>query len=160
MKVNTKRVANRRTLAFRSLQEVLAEAERLAADTPTMLGNWSLGQTLAHLARAMDMAVDGFPFRVAWVIRLVGSWMKKWMLSRPMAPGFKLPRRAEEKLVPREETSTADGLAMLRRAVERFRKGPLLARHDILGAMTSGDWEMLQLRHAELHLSFAVPSGD
>jgi hypothetical protein len=124
-----------------------------------MTGNWSLGQTLAHLAKAMDMAVDGMPFRVPWFIRLVGPWLKNRMLSKPMPPGFKLPQHAQAHLVP-PPSGTEDGLAALRRSIDRFRAGPRKPKHDILGRMSDDDWVRLQLRHAELHLSFAVLDGE
>ncbi len=91
--VDTKKVA-RRTLHFNSLDEVLAEAERLVAGSPRMLGNWSLGQTLVHLARGLDMAVEPAPFRAPWYVRLVGPWLKTRFLTKPMSAGFKLPNDA------------------------------------------------------------------
>ncbi|MEX2188288.1 MAG: DUF1569 domain-containing protein [Pirellulales bacterium] len=155
--VDTKKVA-RRTLHFNSLDDIVAEAERLAAGSPKMLGNWSLGQTLVHLARAMDMAVETPPFRAPWIVRLIGPLLKKRLLTRPMSSGFKLPKDAAAHLIP-TTTSAADGLAVLRRSIDRFKAGPRLPRHDILGRMTDDDWLRLQLRHAELHLSFAAPDG-
>jgi hypothetical protein len=36
----------------------------------------------------------------------------------------------------------------------------MTARHPVLGKLTHEEWTQLHLRHAELHLSFAVPVSD
>ena len=46
----------RRELHFRFLEEVVAEAERLAAGKVRTTGNHSFGQILEHLALSHDMA--------------------------------------------------------------------------------------------------------
>ena len=55
----------RRTLRFNSIDEALAEAERLvAAEREGRLqcvGSWKLGQTLGHLATWANFAFDGYP---------------------------------------------------------------------------------------------------
>ena len=55
----------RSTLRFESLDEVLAEAERLSVaernGTLVRAGNWTLGQTLGHLATWCRFAFDGYP---------------------------------------------------------------------------------------------------
>lgn len=52
--VDTKKVAGRRMLRFESLDQVIADVDRLVeaerAGRLTRLGNWTLGQTLGHLA--------------------------------------------------------------------------------------------------------------
>ena len=59
MMIDTKKVANRRELHFSTLSETSDEVERLAAGPVQMLGNWSFGQILTHLAGAMNASVDG-----------------------------------------------------------------------------------------------------
>ncbi len=61
--VNTSKVSGRRELHFTSLDEILADAQRLAAGQYRQLGNWSLGQATTHLARTMKMSLDGAKFR-------------------------------------------------------------------------------------------------
>ena len=59
MAVKTSKVSGRRRLHFGSLDEVLAEAERLAAGPYRKLGNWRLGEILMHLALAGNKSIDG-----------------------------------------------------------------------------------------------------
>jgi hypothetical protein len=136
---------------------LLADAERLAAGQTTMLGNWSLGQIYMHLAKAIDTAIDGNPFMlpapVRWVTRPL---LKKRFLTRSLTPGFKIPGRAAA-LQP-AEISTAEGLAALRAAIARQKTDRTRAVHPILGTLTIDEWNAFHLRHAEMHMSFAVPA--
>ena len=62
--VNTKIVTGRRKLRFESYEEVLTDVEHLAAGEVRLLGNWSFGQILKHLALAVDSMIDGGPFNL------------------------------------------------------------------------------------------------
>src|ERR1700722_7218240 len=101
MSVNSKTVAGRRTLRFNSLDELIAEAERLVASPATrMLGNWPLGQLLSHLAKSMDASIDGISFRAPLHLRLFGLIVKKRMVHRGFPAGFTLPKEAEARAFP------------------------------------------------------------
>ena len=158
--INTAKVANRRQLHFNSLDDIAAEVERLAAFKELRaLGNWSSGQVLQHLASTMDNSIDGFPFFVPGPIKLVlRVFMKRRFLSKPMPPGFKLPRRAE-KMLP-GKTSWETALANFRDAMQRLKSETRRSPHPAFGPMTADEWEKIHCRHSELHLSFLVPTED
>jgi hypothetical protein len=157
--VETKKVSGRRQLRFSSLDEILADARQLAAQPVRQLGNWSLGQTFSHLARAMDLAVDEAKFKVPLMVRIIVPLFKKRILNGTMPPGFKLKKDAAKHLVPLEPVSTDAGLRELEAAVERQRSEPNRAKSPILGRLTEAEWNQLHCRHAELHLSFFVPEN-
>ena len=50
--INTKNVTERRKIRYESLDDVVAEAERMSGPDVHILGNWSPGQIHAHLAKA------------------------------------------------------------------------------------------------------------
>ena len=155
--VNTAKVSGRRKLRFNNFDEIQAEAERLAAGPVRQLGNWSLGQATAHLARAMTMPLDGSPTRAPLPIRMVVRLMKKRILTNGVRPGFKLPKQAADKYVPGPEISNEQGLSELRTSIARLKAEPLRHPHPVLGRLTREEWDQLHLRHAELHFSFFVP---
>ncbi len=155
--VNTAKVTGRRVLHFTALDDIRADAERLAAGGARQLGNWSLGQATVHLARTMKMAIDGDPICARFPMRLIARLMKRTMLTKGMRPGFKLPKAAEEKYVAAPYVSTDQGLNELRSAIERLKAESQRHPHPAFGPMTHQEWEQLHLRHAELHLSFFVP---
>jgi hypothetical protein len=157
--INTKAVQGRRTLHFTSLDEVVADAEKLVASPDTkMLGNWPLDQLLTHLAAAINGSIDGMPGQAPWFVRLAAPLIKGHVLKRGMQAGFKLPKEVEPKFFPSTASKDA-ALDTLRRAVARVQNERMTARHPAFGAMTHDEWMTVHLRHAELHLSFAVPGG-
>ena len=157
MPVDTGKVAGRRPVRYNSYDELLADAERLAAGENQTLGNWSLGQIYNHLAKAIHMTIDGPPFLLPWPLRIFFKlFMKQRMLQKMLPPGFKLPKRAESMLP--EPTTTADGLELLRAAIKRVKCTPQRGLHPAFGKMGPGEWDQFQLRHCEMHMSFVVPT--
>jgi Protein of unknown function (DUF1569) len=155
--VNTSKVEGRRELHFANLDEMLADAELLAAaERVKQLGNWTLGQALGHLANAMDMAVDGAKTSPPWLIRVMARTFKKRVLKK-MTPGYNLPSNVAKDLIPLPSLSTAEGIAMFRTAVRRLKATPQRAASPFLGRLTLAESDRLQCSHAELHLSFFVP---
>ena len=157
MAVKTGKVTGRRKVHYDSYQDLLNDAERLAGGEVRLLGNWSFGQILGHLARSMEFAIDGAPFKAPWAMRCIARlFMRQRLITRPMPAGFKLPGRAAEHLVP-DPLSTEEGMASLRAAIQRMHDETERQPHALLGELSLDEWDSLQLRHAEMHLSFVVP---
>lgn len=155
LKTNTRTVRGRRELHFKSLDEVVADAEVLVASPNTrMLGNWNLSQLIAHLTMAINHSIDGINAKAPWYIRLLGPLIKGRVLKK-MSPGFNLPKQVEAEFFP-TGLSPEEALQQLRTAVGRLRSEKMTARHPVLGQLTHEEWTQLHLRHSELHLSFAV----
>jgi hypothetical protein len=158
MSVDCKKVQGRRKLNFTSLDDVVADAEKLVA-TPTtkMLGNWPLGRLLTHLANSIDRSIDGSSVRAPLIVRLIAPFLKGRVLKNGMPVGTQLPKQAEVTLYPAVDTSQ-EGLEKLRAAVGRLRNEKMAAAHPVFGKITPEEWKQFHLRHAELHLSFAAPA--
>ncbi|REK05453.1 MAG: DUF1569 domain-containing protein [Planctomycetota bacterium] len=154
--VETAQVSGRRELHFDSYQEILDDVHRLASGPTKHLGNWSLGQCCEHLAKGMEYAVDGASFKASWILRLVGPLLKNRLITRPMKPGFKLPKNATPYLPGESDDSV--GIARLEKAIERMQNVTGPKPHVFLGAMTREEWDQLHFRHAEMHLSFILPA--
>jgi hypothetical protein len=158
MSVDTKNAVGRRKLRFTSLDEVVADAEKLVSSPDTrMLGNWPLGRLLTHLANGIDRSIDGSTIKAPWIVRLIGPFFKGRVLRNGMSAGTKLPKQAEASLYPPVD-SPREALEKLKAAVRRVRNEKMMARHPVFGKLTPEEWLQLHLRHAELHLSFASPS--
>jgi Protein of unknown function (DUF1569) len=156
--IDTSKVAERRQLHFNSLDDLRADVERLAKSKEVRaLGNWSPGQVLEHLAIVMDKSIDGFGHRPPALVRfLVRLLFKRRFLTKPMAPGFKLPAAAAAELVP-PATPLEAGLDHIRRGLVRLQTETMRAAHPVLGALSVAEWNQVHCHHAELHLSFLVP---
>jgi hypothetical protein len=156
--VNTAKVTGRRKVRYDSYNDLLRDAERLAAGKVRPLGNWSYGQVLEHLSRAMNAAIDGADYQVSWFIRLVAKlFFKNRALKGPMPAGFKLPSNAAKALVPEQSIDNEAALAMLRQAVHRMTHDTHRAPNVVFGELSLDEWDKLHLRHAEMHMSFLVP---
>jgi hypothetical protein len=155
MRVDTRKITGRRSPKYDTLAEFQADAERLANAEVEMLGNWSLGQVFRHLSIAINGSVDGFAFRLSFPeIMFVRIFMKKALLTQGIRPGYGRSRRWDS--VMPAETSVEEGLAALRAAIFRFQTETTRSPHPALGKLTSEEWKQFHLRHAELHMSFAL----
>ncbi|MCA9084130.1 MAG: DUF1569 domain-containing protein [Planctomycetaceae bacterium] len=148
-----------RELVFRSLDEVVAEAERLAAGEVRTTGRHSFGQILEHLARTHDITtgkvVGPSP---PWFMKLIIPLMKPFIFrDRPVKPGFKLPPNAEAYFWPDQEFDVATALEHLKESVRYYDTHGPLAKHPMFGKITREQSLSLNLRHAALHLGFVHP---
>lgn len=146
---------DRRTVRYEQFSDLIEDARRLAGGPHRTVGNWTFPQVLEHLASAMDMAFDGADFRAPWILRMFAPLFKNAVLTRPMKPGFRLPRAATN-LLPGPDASLATALAHLEHAVGRFENEEPSQPHPFLGRLTRSEYVQLHLRHSALHMSFVV----
>ena len=155
MTVHTKQVTGRRQVQYSSYQDILDDVHALAAGRTRALGNWSLGKICRHLTIAMDMAIDGTDFKPNLLVRIGGRLLKRRFLTRPLTPGFRLPKKAAF-LIP-SDGDAAEGIAELERAIARLGRVADRKPHPIFGPLTRDEWDQITFRHAAMHLSFIVP---
>ncbi len=155
MTVVTKKVKLRREVRYESFDDLLADAERLAAGEVRTLGNWSYGQILKHLAKSLDASIDGVGFMLPGPVRLAMKLlMMRRYLTKPLPPGFKATKAFQP-----DETSVDDGLAALRAAIARQGRETERMMHPAFGRISNQEWDQFNLRHAEMHMSFVEPVG-
>ena len=149
----------RRELQFNSLDDAVADVERLAKGPVRTTGNHSFGQIIEHLARTHDMAtgkvqVPAPPF----LMKLMLTLFKSRILSdKPLAPGVKLPKQSEAFFWPDQEFDVHEASARLKVSVENYKSNGPLENHPIFGNVTRAQNESLNCRHCAMHLSFVHP---
>ncbi len=158
--IDTRKVAQRRTLQFHTLHEILRDAEQLGAVTSETGeaicadGNWTPAQIVEHVTFFIDGAIDGFDFTAPLIIRIMGKFFRNSILNKPLKPGVKLPA-SMDVVLPDPQTTWEDAVSALRDAVRRIDSGERMTQPSpLLGAMTHEDWVKLHCRHAEMHFSF------
>ncbi len=155
--VSTRKASGRRVLRFASLDDLLADVDRLAAadrdGSVRRLGNWTVGQSLGHIAAWMDYGFDGYPMAVPWFIRILGRIIKKRAVLAPMRAGFRLPKTVDGTHAT-EIISVDEGLRRLAAAAQRLKAQSPTMPNPVFGSLSHQQWIDLNLRHAELHLSF------
>lgn len=159
MAVNTAQVSGRRKLHFADFSQLLADAEYVATHPCQTLGNWSVAQILDHLAVAANAPFDGLEgFKASWFTRhLIVPFIKNNLITKQMSAGFQIPREATS-LIPQANASAQASLEKLRQALARFSTELPRYPHPVMGELAFQEWVALTLRHAELHLSFIVPT--
>jgi len=158
MPVNAKTVQGRRDVSFQSMDDIVADAEKLAASSTTRtIGNWPIDKLIMHLSQTVDNSIDGFQSKAPLIIRLIMPFFKNKVINaKKLNPGINLPKAIIPVAFP-EAASLQDALDDLRRAVARTKTERMTARHPAFGQMTHEDWNTLHRRHSEMHLSFALP---
>lgn len=156
--IDTTKVTGRRELRFNTYDDLLADAERMAALEVTTLGNWSYPQILDHLAKSLNKMIDGpgfmLPMPMRFIMRLT---MMKKMVNEALDPGFKFPASVAKEFTPSPEVELHAALESLRAAIDRVKSDPTRAKHPAFGAITTEEWDQFQLRHCEMHMSFVQP---
>lgn len=162
--IDTGKVTDHRKLRFNTLDDLLAEVDRIvAADQAGRLrrtGNWTAGQIFGHLAAWMNYSYEGYPkgrARPPWFIRVYLRMRKKSYMRDGMPRGVKIPG-VEGGTFATEPLSTQEGAQRLRSVIQRAKKGePALHDSPAFGKMSEDDRITIQLRHAEAHLGFLKP---
>ena len=148
----------RRTLEFKSLDEAVADAERLASGETRTTGNHSFAQILKHLALTHDMATGKIvPPRPPFIMRMLMPVLKHLILRGPVKPGFKLPADAEAVFWPDGDIDVQEALQHLRESVENYKTQGPLAVHPVFGKLPRETNEHLNRSHCAMHLSFVHP---
>jgi hypothetical protein len=161
--IDTRRIKDRRRVRFDRIEDALRDSESLlAAEQGGKLratGNWTLGQALGHIAFWARAPFDGYPpmRRMPLALRLVMPLFKNRVLNRGLPAGSRIPN-ANGGTFGIEPMDAGQGLAELRAAFERLVHDCPQAPNPLFGRMTHDEWTKLNLRHAELHLSFFHPS--
>jgi hypothetical protein len=151
--------AERRKLWFDSIDELYDELEQIktaeADGRLRTLGSWTPGQILSHLAAWVEYAYEGFPMKPApWLIRVFLRWQLKKYLRGGMPSGVRIPK-VEGGTTGADDLPFDEAAGRLRVALERLQSDEP-ARYDspAFGALSHEQRIQLNLRHAELHLSF------
>jgi hypothetical protein len=149
----------RRTLDFRSFDEVTADVDHLAATPHDRCGRWDLATICDHLAKGMEVALDNKPIPLPIVIKLLAplagpAIFRRTLKTRRMPTGVKAP----PPFVPSENCDCTEAITHLKATIARARAFPgPMPRHPVFGQITPDQWREFILIHCAHHLSFLVP---
>ena len=148
-----------RRLKFDTIDDAIAELQRLSQEGYTQHGNWNLAQISNHCAYFITGIWDGYPFKIPWLMKvLLGkSMLKKILRGDHMKEGQYTP----QKPVPTaEELNEAEEVQKLISALEKLREYPEKEHaHPFFGHMTREQLQRLHTIHAAHHLNFLEPKA-
>lgn len=149
----------KRTLDFHSGDEVIVEIQRLRRDGYTKTKNWNLTQICEHLTATMAGGMDGFGFRLPWIMRAtVINWIFRRMLrTRKMSSGPTMTA-----LKPKTETGPDDD-AIIDTCIATIEQAKTfdgsLEDYPFLDGLEVEDWQQFMWMHAGHHLGFLDPES-
>ncbi|MEO0513108.1 MAG: DUF1569 domain-containing protein [Planctomycetota bacterium] len=158
------RSAARRSIHLRTVEDIAAELDRIAAaearGTLTTTGHWTPGENLDHVVKFMEMSMDGFPERAPWWVRAIGTVLKPFLFARlhdanALKPGTIDNRGRADFIEPTPGATSADAIDRGRRMIERLRSGERFEqRSPLFGTVTHEQWCLVHASHCNLHWSF------
>ena len=146
----------RRAVDFRTIDEAVAELDRLHTGGYEKGANWSLGQICNHAAIFVRGSMDGFTVPPPpWYIRLIAPiFVRRMLKTRKMPEGVKLPPH----LLPPatvDETKEVEELKGLLRRFENWKQP--LHKSNFGGYSDYETWKQIHLIHCAHHLGFLQP---
>ncbi len=147
----------RRTLRFRSLDDLLADTQMLVAAGVQAHGKWSTGQVIAHVASVIDASVEGVRFTLPFPMRILGRLIRNRSLKKGLPSGIKIPGKARSTFAPPASLTVEQAIGQLIAAVEKAKQRRMTAVSPVFGKLNHEQWVQLHCRHAELHFSFLSP---
>ncbi len=149
----------RRSIDFRSAEEVIDDINALRNTQYDRMGKWNLTQICEHLTGTMDGGMDGFGFRVPWIFRAtVARWGYRHALKKRKIgsgfPTFKILRPTYS------EASDNDGLidACIESCQRASSFNGSLKDYPLLDNLKVEDWRDFMWIHASHHLNFLIPT--
>ncbi|NRA58278.1 MAG: DUF1569 domain-containing protein [Phycisphaerales bacterium] len=145
--------APRRELRFETMQDILADAESIAAGPATTLGNWTAAQNIEHVRLLVHMSRVGADFMMPWPVRVLGRLLKTRFLRSSFKPGLK----TADVFQPPAEITMDEAIAAFRTEIGLASEaGAMSEPSPFLGKMTHEEWVQLHCRHAEHHFGYVV----
>lgn len=147
-----------RDLYFERFEDVLTDVERLVQNGYERAGNWDLAQVLDHLTFFLKGAVDGYTFKVPWILKvLLGKVVLNRILKqKKMKRGVFTP----QKPLPQSGGDQAAAVERFRDAVHRFvQYQDEYHESPFFGKVSRADVQQLNLIHCGHHLGYLIPKS-
>lgn len=147
----------KRSLDFHTADEAIAEIERLRKEGYSKGKNWNLTQVCEHLDKTMSGGMDGFGFRLPWILRktIIPIVFNRMLKTRKMTSGPTIKRLKPTSPDDSDVDATIDACVRTFRRAESFA-GPI-EDYPFLDDIAVADWQQFMWMHAAHHLGFLLP---
>ena len=141
-----------RHLEFSDIDQIVIEIDRLHHNGSRATGKWNLAQICDHLNYFIAGSLDGYTFKVPWIIRVLFAKpaLRHILTTKKMKTGAPTP----QKPLPSADTNEAVAVARLKATLERWKAhtGPLHPS-PFFGPLTGEQYRILHLTHCAHHLA-------
>ena len=150
----------KRTLKFDSGDQVIAEINRLRTVGYTKTKNWNLTQVCEHLSATMTGGMEGFGFRLPWILR---ATIVKWVFRRLLRTGKMPSGPTLERLRPKTSDGPDDD-SVIDQCIATIEQSQTFSGsmddYPFLDDLSVDDWRKLMWIHAAHHLGFLIPRDE
>jgi hypothetical protein len=147
-----------RELSYQSFDDILAEVDRLHKNGYDRAGNWDLAQNLDHLRFFIEGGLEGYSFKVRWLIKfLLGKMVLRRILTqKKMKRGVFTP----QKPLPPSGLDEAESVRKFKESLARFRSHQgEYQPSPFFGQLTRQECHEMNLIHCNHHLGYLIPKG-
>ncbi len=149
----------RRKLDLRNGDEVIAEINSLRQSGYSKAKNWNLTQVCQHLSATMNGGMDGFGFRLPWILR---ATIVKWVFAYALKSRKLLSGAPTFPVLKPKCDSHQDDDALIDECIESIKRAQTftgsLEDYAMLDNLSHEDWRDFMWIHAAHHLSFLIPT--
>lgn len=152
----------RRELDFRSADDVIAEIESLRSHGYRRMKQWNLTQICKHLTATMQGGLDGWGFRLPWIVRATYmNWEFHYALkNRRMFQGLPTLGVLKPPAAP-SDGAAGDDDEVIRTCIDTCRRtsqcSGTMTDNPLFNHVSAEDWKEYMWIHAAHHLGFLIP---
>ena len=147
----------RRALVFDTINDVIEDVNRIqaASEQVQVSGQWTAGEILTHLSAWIEYGYEGYPIESPpWFVRQMLKLVLRKILRKGMQPGVNIPG-VEGGTVGQMKVDTDTAAQRYLMALSRLGSSEAVKYPSpAFGEMSREKRIKLNLRHAELHLSY------
>ncbi|MGZ4043297.1 MAG: DUF1569 domain-containing protein [Bacteroidia bacterium] len=136
-------------------QEFINRINKLTAGTPALWGKMNVAQMLHHCQKSLEIASGALKPKINKIIKLLFGKRAKTQLVGGQPFKKNLPTFQEAKIVDQKVFDTEK--ERLIKLIEQFQKngkeGLTADPHPFFGDLTPNEWDILQTKHLDHHLS-------
>lgn len=149
----------RHDLKLSTLDEVIAECDRLMISGYEMSGKWTLAQMCNHVRLTMESNMQGYPRWMTLLGLPLRPFLRKFALPRLLAGNSIKGVKTAGMFVPPEGLDDTEELKKFEACILEFqRSNSPLHPHPGFGRMSHEQFACFHAAHAAHHLSFLSPS--
>jgi hypothetical protein len=154
-----------RRLRLATLDNVVAEVERLHRDGYSQAGDWDLSQICEHLSDWMSYPMDGFPpipFHMKMLLSAIRAVRgKKDMHAFIESQSLPKNQPTLPASVHAPDKNEAESVLRFKSMIDRLKEyRGTIHRSPLFGKLDRNELIALQTAHSVHHLNFLIPKAD
>jgi hypothetical protein len=136
-------------------EEYISRINKLSPSTPPLWGKMDVAQMLTHCQKPLEIASGALKPKINKIVKLLFGKRAKAQLVSGQDFKKNLPTFPEAKIVDKKvfETEKAKLISLIEQFQKNGKEGLTQEPHPFFGELTPAEWDILQTKHLDHHLS-------